>query len=163
MNLDVINILFKMTLFGGILYQMRSFFMQYGYQALKEAHDTDVDLKKKKNDSIIQLRHNISSENENLINIIQMLKILKKKIEYWHNDIEERFVIEEKNRADLHQKHIINISEQMQSHVVQKKQMSLIVESSIDAIEQIKQNNPELFKEYTRKQIQRLNQQGEKK
>ncbi|MBL4587937.1 hypothetical protein JKY79_01190 [Candidatus Babeliales bacterium] len=92
-----------------------------------------------------------------------MLKILKKKIEYWHNDIEERFVIEEKNRADLHQKHIINISEQMQSHVVQKKQMSLIVESSIDAIEQIKQNNPELFKEYTRKQIQRLNQQGEKK
>ncbi|MBL4587936.1 hypothetical protein JKY79_01185 [Candidatus Babeliales bacterium] len=48
MNLDVINILFKMTLFGGILYQMRSFFMQYGYQALKEAHDTDVDLKKKR-------------------------------------------------------------------------------------------------------------------
>ncbi|PCI74390.1 hypothetical protein COB28_00990 [Candidatus Dependentiae bacterium] len=156
MNPNTINLLFKATLFGGILYQLRSFFMQYGYPVLKESHETLMSQQQKIAASIVQLHKNISSEKDNLVQTVSMLKLLEKKMDSWHNDIKKKAIQNIEQTDALYQEYIASISKQMQDHIIYKNQTFLIKKSSIDALNHIQQNQPDFFKEYTKKQIKLL-------
>ncbi len=153
MNLDSIDIIFRSILLINILYLMRMVIIEYVRPILINAEETEKRNIQLLHEKIELLQKNIRLKEFEFIETTKTLLELEKKITAWHAEIKKRSLEQEHIDTILVEKYTHTAAEQQKLHAEQKEQKELLQTCSIDALDTIQKNNPELFDLYTKKQL----------
>lgn len=156
MNLDSIDIVFRSILLINIFYLIQMLLKDYIKPILITAHETEQRSKQNLYEKIEFLQKNITQKEFEFVETTKTLLELEKKIATWHQIIEKEYINQQRMQQLLIEKYTIALEEQQKLHTHNKEQKILLQTCSIDALETIQKENPELLDLYTKKQLHLL-------
>ena len=153
MNLDSIDIIFRSILLINIFYLIRMLIKEYIKPVLVNAEKTDTRNLQILHEKIELLQKNIAHKEFEFIETTKTLLELEKKITSWHAEVEKRLLKQQHMQTLLLERYTDAATKQQILHVQNKEKKELLQSCSIDALDDIQINNPELFDLYTKKQL----------
>ncbi len=153
MNLDSIDIIFRSIILINIFYLMRMLIKEYLKPVLIDAEETEKRNLQTLHAKIELLQKNITHKEFEYVETTKTLIELEKKIETWHTAVEKKSLKQQHMQTLLLERYTHAATEQQILHVQNKEKKELLQTCSIDALDDIQNNNPKLFDLYTKKQL----------